>query len=339
MSFNFTLTPAQPFDFKLTAAARTHFRGRYGTEAFENGKYHRTLMVSGRPVLVEAEAAVIAGMPAVQVRLHTGRSPAANRTVLDRSRDLIDGSMDHEDGPHVSEVVIERSRALVEGLLGIRDDLAPLEDLAFRDPHLKPLVTAFRGLRQTRTPTVFEGLVHSILGQQISWQVARVLRERLIATYGRHVELEGRVHYAFPEPEALAYADVGELRALGLSQSKAIAVNGIARRALDRGSPLEDIRALPPIAAYETLTSLRGVGDWTAQWLAVQTLGHPDAMPFGDLALRRGVAELLDLDRRPDAEEIRSLSERWSPLRSYVTIYLFAAMRSGRLKEILSAKR
>ena len=77
------------------------------------------------------------------------------------------------------------------------------------------------------------------------------------------------------------------------------------------------------------LTRLRGVGNWTAQWALVRGLARPDALPLGDLALRRGVSRLLRDGEAVTDAEVEQLAERWRPWRSYATAYLFAAMRSG----------
>ena len=81
--------------------------------------------------------------------------------------------------------------------------------------------------------------------------------------------------------------------------------------------------------AIHTLTGLRGVGLWTAQWLLIRALGRDDGFPHDDLALCRVLGQLLNKGKPFQPEEAREYSSRWSPYRSYVTAYLFAAMQSG----------
>jgi len=77
------------------------------------------------------------------------------------------------------------------------------------------------------------------------------------------------------------------------------------------------------------LTGIRGVGLWTANWLFIRTLGRSDGFPHSDLALCRTLGRLLNGETPLSPEETLEYSRRWSPFRSYVTAYLFAAMRSG----------
>jgi DNA-3-methyladenine glycosylase II len=80
----------------------------------------------------------------------------------------------------------------------------------------------------------------------------------------------------------------------------------------------------------ETLTALRGVGIWTAHWLLVRTLGRPDGFPHGDLALQKTLGDVVNGGVRMTGEEALEYSLRWSPYRTYVTTYIFGAIRSAR---------
>ena len=86
---------------------------------------------------------------------------------------------------------------------------------------------------------------------------------------------------------------------------------------------------LPDNEFVSRLVRMRGVGAWTAQWALVRGLARPDALPLGDLALRRGVSRLLREGEPVTDAEVEQVAERWRPWRSYATAYLFAAMRSG----------
>jgi DNA-3-methyladenine glycosylase II len=71
------------------------------------------------------------------------------------------------------------------------------------------------------------------------------------------------------------------------------------------------------------------VGKWTAQWVLVRALGRPDALPLGDLALRRVVSRLYFQGETIDDPQLEEFSQRWSPWRTYATVYLFTALRAG----------
>jgi DNA-3-methyladenine glycosylase II len=171
--------------------------------------------------------------------------------------------------------------------------------------------------------------VLAILGQQIASSVARIIRTLLIETYGPYLSFNGQGHYAFPRPETLHTAPVEALRRLKLSQRKAEYVKGIALAAVDGPGGLESLHQLPDAEVVKLVTALRGVGHWTAQWVLVRALGRPDAFPSGDLALQRVISKLYFNGERLGQERIEEFSQRWSPYRTYVTAYLFTALRAG----------
>jgi 3-methyladenine DNA glycosylase/8-oxoguanine DNA glycosylase len=78
------------------------------------------------------------------------------------------------------------------------------------------------------------------------------------------------------------------------------------------------------------------VGSWTAHWLLIRALGHPDGFPGGDLALARTVSRLYGLDHTMSPAELEEFSQRWAPYRGYVTLYLFAASRMGLLESAVA---
>ena len=79
----------------------------------------------------------------------------------------------------------------------------------------------------------------------------------------------------------------------------------------------------------EKLTELRGVGLWTAQWALIRAVGRPDALPLGDLALRRVVSRLFMDGAECDDAQVEGIAKRWSPYRTFATVYLFNALRTG----------
>ena len=92
---------------------------------------------------------------------------------------------------------------------------------------------------------------------------------------------------------------------------------------------LEKLSELPDEEVTARVMKLRGVGLWTAQWILIRALGRPDAFPSGDLALRRVVSQLYFQGSDLGVEQLEIFSERWTPWRTYATVYLFAALRLG----------
>ena len=149
------------------------------------------------------------------------------------------------------------------------------------DPLLGPLVRRRPGLRIPGAWDAFECAVRAVLGQQVSVEAGRTLARRLVARAGEALPrpTEGLTHL-FPSPAALAGAD---LAGLGLTSARARALEALARAVADGRL---DLRA-PADEVTAGLAALPGIGDWTAQYVALRALGEPDAFPAGDLVLRR----------------------------------------------------
>ncbi len=297
-----SLRPAAPFDFELTAGYHTYFQGRYATDSLTDGVYRRLLDLGDKLVLASVRSLGSVDKPELSVSVQ-GRQ----LTGEDVSR-----SVDH-----------------VARILGTGQDLAPFYALSEKDPVMAGLTQRYRGLHMPRTASVYEALVLAILGQQIATNVARIIRTLLIETYGPREEFDGDVFYAFPRPEVLLAASVEELRTMKLSQRKAEYVHGISVAALDGASVLNGLENLDDESVIQRVTSLRGVGNWTAQWLLIRGMGRPDALPLGDLALRRVVSRLYFDGVPVDDGQVEEFARRWSPWRTYATVYMFTAMRQG----------
>ncbi len=305
------IEPAPPFDFGLTAGYLTYFRGRYGGDSFENGELRHVTDVGGKVALANVRSIGSVDAPRLEV-------------------DIAGEGLEDRD--------VEAACGQTAWALGAYDDLRPFYDIALEDPHLPPLVHAMHGLHITRA-SPYEAMIHAILGQQISSHVARMLRTTLIETYGTSATIDGRECFVFPSPETLANAGVEALRSIKFSQRKAEYVTDISAMVASGHLDLDALRDKPTDVVVESLTAVRGVGPWTAHWLMIRALGHTDGFPYGDIALRKAMAMLVNGGSPMSADEILDYSKRWSPYRSYVTVYLFAAMRSGRLEEIFGDDR
>lgn len=191
---------------------------------------------------------------------------------------------------------------------------------------MRPLLEANPGVRLPSGWDGFEIAVRAILGQQISVAAARTLAARIGARFGRALPADfgapGLTHL-FPTPEALADADLGEI---GLPRARADAVRTVARALLDGRVDFRPERTLEDFAAR--WVALPGIGPWTAQYIAMRALGHPDAFPAEDLALQR----VASLDGSTlTTKQLRAVAEAWRPWRAYTVIHLWrdAAARNA----------
>ena len=302
-----TLTAPAPYDFDLTASYATYFQKRYAADSYMDGVFSRLLEVGGSCCLIQISS--------------FGRIESPELRLVVKGRDLDD------------RIISEAQRQAVR-LLGVDQDPKPFYLMARGEPFLDPLVERLRGLHIPQAASVWEALVLAILGQQISSHVARLLRMRLVDNYGFPVTDNGSAHHAFPRPDVIAKIGVKGLQALKISQNKAKYIVDIADGIVSGSLDLEELQKQSDEEIIDFLTDIRGVGSWTASWLLIRAFGRPDAFPVEDLALRRTLSDLLKKDTSPlTPTRALKISKRWSPFRSYVTTYLFAALRSGMISE------
>jgi AraC family transcriptional regulator of adaptative response / DNA-3-methyladenine glycosylase II len=189
------------------------------------------------------------------------------------------------------------------------------------DPVLAPLVAARPGLRVPGAWDGFELAVRAIFGQQITVPAATKLLGRLVEAYGTlrpatAKDGEGLSHL-FPSPARLVRAN---LAVLGMPNARAIAVTSLAQAIFadptifSRGASLEE--------AIAKLRLLAGIGEWTAQYIAMRELREPDAFPAADIGLMRAMATADG--RRPSPSQLLSRAERWRPWRAYAALHLWA---------------
>jgi 3-methyladenine DNA glycosylase/8-oxoguanine DNA glycosylase len=202
---------------------------------------------------------------------------------------------------------------VVRALLGLVFDLGPFYDWAARDEVLGPAALRLEGFRPTLAPDPFEMLVGAITAQQVSLFAALAVRNRMIERFGRRVG----VAWEFPERERMADASEAELVEVGFSRRKAEYTIGLARSDVD----LPSLAALPDAEVKERIVAIRGLGEWTADWFLARHLARPNAWPWGDLALRKAVA---DLYRGLD---VREAQERFHPFENLSAHYLLLAHR------------
>jgi AraC family transcriptional regulator of adaptative response / DNA-3-methyladenine glycosylase II len=256
-----------------------------GVEYVSGGTYRRTIMIGGDPGVLE----------------------------------LYPGGDDHllllAHLPHWEELVhlVQRARRIANLDFDLGEPTRHLED----DPTIGPLLSARPGLRPPGTWDAFETSVRTIIGQQVTLAGANTITGRLVERLGTRVpglEQFGLTH-TFPTPAALAVPD---LAGLGLTQARADAIRAFAHAVaadeirLDRSVSLDRL--------ISSLTALKGLGSWTAHYIALR-LGEPDACPSTDLALQRA----LPRHAPTAADTLNELAERWRPWRALAATHLWFA--------------
>jgi AraC family transcriptional regulator, regulatory protein of adaptative response / DNA-3-methyladenine glycosylase II len=189
-----------------------------------------------------------------------------------------------------------------------------------RDPALAPLVKARPGLRVPGAWGGFELAIRAVLGQQITVTAAVGLAGRMVAKYGhRLAEPVGGLTHVFPQPEALAQAD---LTSLGMPRSRAATLSAVAAAAIADPHLFDATHSLDD--AVERLRSIRGIGEWTAQYIALRQLREPDAFPAADVGLMRAISS--QEGRTYSSSELLARANPWRPWRAYAAQHLWASL-------------
>jgi AraC family transcriptional regulator of adaptative response / DNA-3-methyladenine glycosylase II len=277
--YTFRISYRPPYDWKSILdflAARTI----PGVETVTAEEYRRTISLDGR-------AGTIAVRPAL-------RKPAGNYLELQiRFPD-----------PAALFRIVERVRAIFD----VGADPAAIAKRLQTDARLKPVLRAHPGLRVPGCWDGFEMAVRAILGQQVSVKGASTMAGRVAAEFGAPALAGGRAcatnqeaGLLFPTAKTLAGAD---LTRIGVTRQRAASIRDLAQAVVSGEIRFDG--AIDPEEFERRITRIKGIGAWTAQYIAMR-LGEPDAFPAADLYLRRAGGD----------------SELWRPWRAYAAMYIW----------------
>jgi AraC family transcriptional regulator of adaptative response / DNA-3-methyladenine glycosylase II len=193
-----------------------------------------------------------------------------------------------------------------------------------RDERLGPAVNRCPGLRVPGALSGFDLAWRAIIGQRISVRAATTLSSRFAAQFGTPFETPfPDVNRLAPTPERVADAAVQEIAALGMPRDRALCIKGLARALADRRIRLEP--GANPESTIDHLKGFPGIGEWTAQYIAMRALGWPDAFPHGDLGLLRGLGET-------SPARLRTIAEAWRPWRSYAVMHVWNGLQTEKTR-------
>lgn len=186
-----------------------------------------------------------------------------------------------------------------------------VDRVASHDPVLADVLRCWGPPPFWTHPPGFAGLVHGILGQQVSFESAAAAFAKLQHALGDVT------------PEAFLALDDAQLRAIGFSRPKAAYARGLAEAVASGCIDLAAMDAAPDDEVRAALVELRGIGRWTADVYLLFALRRPDAWPTGDLALAKAVQDLWDMSEVPSFETLDAFSERWRPYRAVAARFLW----------------
>lgn len=184
-----------------------------------------------------------------------------------------------------------------------------------RDEKLKRLIEQHGPLKLKKQKNLYLYLCYSIMSQQLSTKVARVIRQRFLDLYGGE-----------PTPQQIVDTPFENLRAIGMSNAKTNYVQNVARFEIEKGMSHQKLSKMSNEEVIEYLTQIKGVGRWTTEMLLMFALCREDIFAADDLGLQQAVIKLYDLKHRKKKimlNKILKISGQWSPYRTYACMYLW----------------
>ena len=268
------------------------FAGRAtpGVEVVENGRYRRSVEVGGRHGIIEVSG-----------------SDGALRLAV------------HGAGIESLFSIVQRARGMFDLDAAIDDITGTLQ----KDQDLRGWLKEHEGLRVPGAWDGFELTVRAILGQQVSVKAATTFAGRIAERYGENIDINvddagNAPNRLFPTPHKLQRA---RLEPLGIIRSRAQTIRDLARAVVagkvsfDTAQDMDGLRA--------ALTSIRGIGDWTAEYVAMRAFKDPDAFPASDLGLLRAFDGPNGERMRPS--QLLARAEAWRPWRAYAALLIWGS--------------
>ncbi len=190
---------------------------------------------------------------------------------------------------------------------------AAVKHLRRRDPVLGALIDRVGPYEMREGRNAFEVMLRTIVSQQLSGKAADSIYARLATAMGSRS----------PRPEHLLSLREEQLRACGLSRSKAAYVRNVAERFEAQRYTLRSFSKLDDDTVIEALTTIKGVGEWSAHIFLMFGLRRPDVFPIGDLGLRKGMLKTYGLRANTKPAKLHKIAEAWRPYRTVGSLYMW----------------
>ena len=276
------LSYQQPYDWKSHLAFLA-YRSIPGVEVVKENSYARTISMDG-----------IAG----HFRVEFG----SNSNQIQAKIQFPELKQHHH--------IIER----IKSIFDLHADSEQIDKFLAKDKLLKPMVKKFPGLRVPGCWSGFEVAVRAILGQQVTVKAASTLVSRISERYGQKYDcnIEGLTH-VFPDAKELQGA---KMENIGIIRQRISAIQLIAD--LVASGKLVIDSTIDMKEFVDQICAIKGIGEWTAFYIAMRALNEPNAFPFSDLILRRALTE-----EELTPKQLLTLSEPWQPWRAYAVILLW----------------
>lgn len=304
----FTIKPKDPFNFELSMEVFRQFKKEI-VDLFDGINYRRALLIDNTPILLNLKSIGTINNPKIEVTMLGDCTTNVNKIIN-----------------------------ITERILNSDLDLNDFYKYFKNDDEILKLCNKFWGLKPPRTPTIFEAIIIAILEQQVMLSFAIKLKSALAFKYGPPMKVHNKNYFTFPTPYALSQSSIDDLHKLQISRRKSEYITDISRLITNNKIDLDEFENLSNSEIIEILTSIRGIGLWTAEYVLVRGLGRLDALPADDVALRNSISAFFrDTKKEISSDDVRKMSENWGKYSGYVGYYLLTEQRFRRIKIVKEA--
>ena len=217
-------------------------------------------------------------------------------------------------------------REYIEEWFDLKTDLRPFYKLAKKDLLLKNHVKKYFGYRTVSMPDLFEALSWAIIGQQIHLNFAYLLKQRFIRQFGECVTFNNKNYFLFPTPEIVSKVEPAQLLSMQFSRQKADYLIGLAKSFAAGIISKEKFASYSFEDARQELIKLKGIGNWTANYVLMKTFHFPNAFPIEDAGLHQAIRKHLKLERKPALDEVSQLFKKYEGFEAYATLYFWRSL-------------
>lgn len=302
----FILPITPPFRLDLTAWALRRRKINI-IDQWDNGRYTRIIVFNNNPVKITITQEETSTEPKLIITL--------------QSKNVITPQIQKE------------AQLLIQKMFGLTVDLQPFYSLAITNDILKSLVEQFSGVKPPRFPSIFEGLINSIACQQVTLDLGILMLNRLSESFGMKFVENSTTLYAFPRPEDLADESFEDIKKLGFSYQKAKAIKELATTVLNKNLNFTNLEKMKNNEVVAYLSTIRGIGRWSAEYVLLRGLGRLDTFPGDDIGAQNNLKRIFLIDNKPNYEEIKKLTSQWHPYEGLVYFHLL--LEKLHLKEVI----
>lgn len=296
----FTLPVKPPFRLDLTVAALRR-RKTNMVDRWDGRQYLRIFVINNLPV----------------------KMAVFSKRVMNESKFIV--TLQVEEGN--TDQLRKDAYLLLQKMLGLTIDLKffyLFSDtmLTNQNNALRLLIEQYRGVKPPRFPSIFEALINAIACQQVTLDLGILMINRLAENFGMEFADEGVAFYAFPRPEDLASVSENDLRKLGFSCQKVLAIKELSTGIANQKIDLTHLEEMTDEEAIRFLSSLHGIGRWSAEYVLLRGLGRVNIFPGDDVGAKNNLQKLFHMDKRPSYEDVQKMSSQWHPFEGLVYFHL-----------------